>query len=72
MVRTAKTSLWNAKKIEISFHAHPKHEDQYYVIHTSSDEVYVAARSLLEAYIVADEKSKESALSDGVPNPQGG
>ena len=60
------------QKIEIAFYVHAKHEDQYYITHTSSDEVYVAARSLLESYTVADEKSKESAFSDSLPNPQGG
>lgn len=59
-------------KLEISFHAHPKNEDQYYVSHNDSEQIYVAARSLLEAYTVDAEQSKDSALSDSAPDPQGG
>ncbi len=59
-------------KLEISFYAHPKNEEHYYVSHSDSEQVYVAARSLLEAYTVLDEGSKDSALSDSAPDPQGG
>ncbi len=59
-------------KLEISFHAHAESEEQYYVTHNNSEQVYVAARSLLEAYTVDNEKSKDSALSDTSPDPQGG
>lgn len=65
-----KTSV--ATKLEIAFHAHPKNEEHYYVSHNNSEQVYVAARSLLEAYTSSDEKNKDSALSDSIPDPRGG
>ena len=61
-----------ASKLEISFHAHPQNEEHYYVSHNDSEQIYVAARSLLEGYTVSSEQDKDSALSDSAPDPQGG
>ena len=62
-----------ASKLEISFHAHPQNEEHYYVSHNDSEQIYVAARSLLEGYTMSsEEKGKDSALSDSIPDPQGG
>ncbi len=61
-----------ASKLEISFHTHPQNEEHYYVSHNDSEQVYVAARSLLEGYTMSSEKGKDSALSDSIPDPQGG
>ena len=61
-----------ASKLEISFHVHPKNEEHYYVSHSDSEQVYIAARSLLESYTVSSGQDKDSALSDSAPDPQGG
>ena len=61
------------RKLEIAFYTHPEKEDRFYVSHNANEQIYVAASSLLEAYTVSDEKSKESALSsDNASNSQGG
>ena len=69
--KLAKSS--ETSKLEISFHAHSKNEEQYYVTYNNSEQVYIAARSLLEAYTVSsDDNNKDSALSNNPPDPQGG
>ena len=69
---TVKEQPAEQRELEISFHAHPKNEEHYYVSYNDSEQVYVAARSLLEAYTVSPEDNKDSALSDSAPDPQGG
>ena len=56
--------------LEVAFHSHPKNEEHYYISHNDSEQVYVAARSLLEAY--TSEQSKDSALSGNASDSQGG
>ena len=64
------TTTMEQTRLEISFHTHPKNEEHYYVSHTGSEQVYVATRSLLEAY--NSEQNKDSALSDTPLDSQGG